>query len=393
MAAPGRRRAGSGLAVMWSRAESMTSMRTCSAPICAASRCASISGSSPNSEMLPRPSLISTTSGIHRRVPEPFGPHHLEPGDQPMGQRGGAAHGQPLEPLLGEVDAGRGLQDHPRAAPREHHQRHLVAADVRVAQQRQHRPLGGLHPLLGVHRRAGVDDEDDQRAGAAAAHLLAQVLALEVQCRRVHDTRGGRLVAPAQLVGRGGAHRGVEGDVGGVLGLHRAHVAAATVGAARLAALAGRLAAAAVAGQADLAHREEVTRVQLRRARRGRLRRRVPGRRARRPRPGRRWCSTPAAPRSPRPVALASDSAADASVSRRISSMRSRAASTGDGALLLSRRRVVAAAVGKRQLGRGRRRRPALTARSSIALDRVAARRRRPAPRPRARRRSSARCG
>ena len=224
--------------VMWSRAESMTSMRTCSAPICAASRCASSSGSSPNSEMLPRPSLMSTISGYTDASRSRSVRTTLRPGDQPVGQRGGAADGEALEPFLGEVDARGRLQDDPRAAPGEHHQRHLVAADVGVAQQRQHRALGRLHALLGVHRGAGVDDEDDQRAGAAAAHLLAEVLALEVQHRCVDDAGGGRLVATAQLVRGRGAHRGVERDVGGVLGLHRAHVAPATVGAARLAALA-----------------------------------------------------------------------------------------------------------------------------------------------------------
>ena len=57
---------------------------------------------------------------------------------------------------------------------------------------------------------------------------------------------------------RSGAHGGVEGDVGGLLGLRRAHVAAALVAALRRAPLAGRRPAPAIAGQRDLAHREDL---------------------------------------------------------------------------------------------------------------------------------------
>ena len=117
-------------------------------------------------------------------------------------------------------------------------------------------PLGRLHPLLSIHRCARVDDEDDQGAGAPVADLLAKILTLQV--KRGPDPVRGPVGAAPDLVRCRGAHGGVEGDVGGLLGLRRPDIAAALVAALRRAPLAGRRTAPAIAGQRDLAHREDL---------------------------------------------------------------------------------------------------------------------------------------
>ncbi len=174
-----------------------------------------------------------------------------------MSQRRRPTDGQPLQSLFREVDRRGRLQHDPRGPSGEDDERDLVPAQICVAEQREHGALGRLHALLGVHRRAGVDDEHDQRAGAPAADFLAQVLALQVQCRAAGLRRGRG--AAAVLMRRGSPHGGVERDVGGLLRLRRPDVAATLVAALRRAALARRGACPPVARERDLAHGEELS--------------------------------------------------------------------------------------------------------------------------------------
>ena len=135
---------------------------------------------------------------IHGRVTEALGAHDPQSRDEPVRQRCGSADRETLQALFRQVDGRRRLEHHACRATREDDQRHLIATQVGIAEQRQHRALGGLHALLGVHRGTGVDDEDDQRAGAAAAYLLTEILALEME--RGPDPAGGLLGTAADLV-------------------------------------------------------------------------------------------------------------------------------------------------------------------------------------------------
>ena len=169
-----------------------------------------------------------------------------------MGERGGAADIEPLEAALGEVDAGGRTQHHPRVAPAEGDQGHLVAADVRMPEEREDGSFGGQHSLLRIHRCRGVHHEDDQIAGLALADLLAQILALELQL-----IRGvGCGLPPAQLMRGRRPDGGIKGDVGDLLRLRTAHVATAFGLAFRGGTLACRAPGLALAWQVELLDRE-----------------------------------------------------------------------------------------------------------------------------------------
>jgi len=241
--------------VVWSRAESMTSMCTPSAPSCSATRCASMSGSSPKSEMLPRPSLISTISGYTLGFTQALGAHDAQTRDQPMGERCGPADGEALEALFREVDGRRRLEHHPRRAAGEDHERHLVATEIASRSSESTAPLVACIPLLRSIRRAPRRPTKTIRVPCAVADLLRRSWRSSggpgPPCPRLVGTPGG----PG--VGRG-SHGGVKRDVrwsSRSASPGRSGRACRSLGGALLA---GRRPAAAIAGQRDLAHREDL---------------------------------------------------------------------------------------------------------------------------------------
>ena len=116
--------------------------------------------------------------------------------------------GRSRKRLLGQLHAAGGGQDEAGLVALEDDQANLVAALVGIDQQAEDGALGGLHAFAGRHAPAGIDDKEDQVAGAAHAHLALQVALAQLEGEVVFASR----VALA-LVGGGGAQRGVEGDV------------------------------------------------------------------------------------------------------------------------------------------------------------------------------------
>src|SRR5258708_13565836 len=98
--------------------------------------------------------------------------------------------------------------------------------------------------MLGIHGRGSVDDEDDQVADLPLAHLLAQVLTLELQPLA-------RQATPLLLHGRGGAHGGVDGEVVDLRLRLGAHIPSSPLVRLACPALAALLAPAALARKVD----------------------------------------------------------------------------------------------------------------------------------------------
>src|SRR5207302_5068283 len=73
---------------------------------------------------------------VNLRVSKPLRLDQLERGEQPVRQCGGTAYAQPLESTLRQVDARGRTKDHPGVTAAERNQCHLVAADIRMPEQR-----------------------------------------------------------------------------------------------------------------------------------------------------------------------------------------------------------------------------------------------------------------
>ena len=169
-----------------------------------------------------------------------------------MGEGSGAAHGDPTELALGQINTGGGPQHHLGSPTGEGDQGHPVTAHVGVLEQGQDGAPGRVHPLLGVHACRGIHGKDDQIANPTLAHLLAQVLRLQLQLGGV--TLGPD--SPLDLVGRRRPQGGVQGQIGGMLHLPSAHVAPPAIPRAGLAPAAATPPAQALARKLDPSHLE-----------------------------------------------------------------------------------------------------------------------------------------
>ena len=111
-----------------------------------------------------------------RAVPRLLPHHHVARGQQTLRQRGFAAGVEARQPAAGDVHRRRRRQQHLRLLAAEGDHGDLVAALIRVAQQRQRGPADRRHPVARRHRPRRVDDEDHQVAFAAFANRAADVV-------------------------------------------------------------------------------------------------------------------------------------------------------------------------------------------------------------------------
>ena len=162
---------------MSTRAEAIPARRTRRAAARAAPQ-----GSTPWAAALARPSVTRTSSGVGcagagagaGAGPGPAG-DGLAGQVEPGGEGRAPPDGEAREAALRQVDAAGGGQDEAGPGAGEGDQPHLIAPAVGVEQEGLHGAPGEDHPLVGRHRAAGVEDEEEQAGGAFPAHVLAQV--------------------------------------------------------------------------------------------------------------------------------------------------------------------------------------------------------------------------